>query len=151
MKLRLLAVVAVTLLLAADKPKGDPAKKEYAAFEGTWKIESMVMNGEKVSADQFKGVKLILKGNKFTMKMGDMDSDGTYKVNLDKKPKHIDVTFTNGLNKGQTLKGIYELKGDTYKVCIAMEGKARPKELASKKDSGTVFEVFKRVKAEKKK
>jgi uncharacterized protein (TIGR03067 family) len=136
-------IAAVGLLMAAEAPKGDAAKKEYQKFTGTWRIESMVVEGAKVEEDQFKTARLVLKGDKFSMTHGDVTYGGTYRVDVSKKPKTIDVVFTEGPDKGNTLLGIYELDGDTYKVCI---GKERPKEFVSKPGSGHVLEVFKREK-----
>jgi hypothetical protein len=42
--------------------------------------------------------------------------------------------------------GIYELDGDTYKLCGDMQGKSRPTEFAVKPGSGFVLEVLKREK-----
>jgi uncharacterized protein (TIGR03067 family) len=71
---------------------------------------------------------------------------GTFKLDLSKKPKEIDVVFTEGPEKGKTSLGIYELEGDVYKVCIGLTGKKRPTEFISKPGSGHVLEVLKRQK-----
>src|SRR5262249_3394473 len=39
----------------------------------------------------------------------------------------------------------YELDGDTYKVCYAVPGKARPKEFVSRPGTGISLEVYKRT------
>jgi uncharacterized protein (TIGR03067 family) len=61
-------------------------------------------------------------------------------------PKTIDVTFTEGPEKGKSSYGIYELEGDTYRVCIGLTGKPRPTDFASTPGSGHVLEVLKREK-----
>ena len=38
---------------------------------------------------------------------------GTQKLDPSKSPKTLDVTVTEGLNKGAVMLGIYELGGDT--------------------------------------
>ena len=53
---------------------------------------------------------------------------------------------TEGPGKGKTMLGIYELTGDTYKVCFALPGGERPKEFASKPGSKTMLIVMKREK-----
>ena len=132
------------LLVAADDAK-DATKKELAKFTGTWKIESVEVDGNKPGAEVFKDWKLVIKDDQFTFHDGKMTTKGQFKVDVTKKPKTIDITFTDGPEKGQTLIGIYELEGDTYKVCLSMN-KDRPKELASKAGSGHILEVFKRQK-----
>jgi|SRR5579884_386972 len=59
---------------------------------------------------------------------------GTYKLDPTAKPKAIDVVMKGRGGKEQTLLGIYELNGDTLKLCIAWEGGQRP---ATFESSGT--------------
>jgi hypothetical protein len=51
-----------------------------------------------------------------------------------------------GLNKGAVMLGIYEISGDTLKVCFDPEGKKRPTEFKSASGSQTFVNVHKRVK-----
>ena len=146
MKRQVLVVLAVALLMGAEKPKEDAAKKDFAKFEGTWEIVSMEVEGMKLPEEQFKDAPLVLKGDQFTMKHGDIVYKGTFKLDVAKKPKELDITYTEGPEKGKTLLAIYDLQGDTYKVCIDVEGKGRPTEFASKKGSGHVLQVLKREK-----
>ncbi len=146
MRTRLFLVLAVGLLMAPGTPKDDAAKKEYEKFTGTWRIVSFEMEGTKADAEELKDSRLVLKGDKFTMSLGPMSYGGTYQVDPTKKPRTMDVTFTDGPDKGKTLLAIYELDGDIYKVCIAEPGKERPKEFTSAKGSGCALEVFKREK-----
>jgi uncharacterized protein (TIGR03067 family) len=145
MKTRLLLVLSAGLFLAADD---EAVKKEYKNFTGTWTIVSIEIEGMKQPDEIVKGYpKLLLKGDQFTMDSPGGAHKGTYKVDLAKKPKQMDITFTDGPEKGKTLLGIYELNGDTYKVCLAMaDNKNRPTEFASKPGSGNVLEVLKREK-----
>jgi uncharacterized protein (TIGR03067 family) len=143
--LYLLGAVALLLVAAEDK---DDVKKEIARFEGTWRFESLEVEEAKVPKESFKDSKLVIKGDKFTYKEGEGVYGGTFKVDVSKKPKTIDITFTEGPEKGKTFKGIYELEGDTYKVCLDPKGKDRPTKFETKKGTGVVLEVLKREKKE---
>src|SRR5262249_47235108 len=88
----------------------------------------------------FKNSKLVLMGGKWTFTQGTAESKGTFKVDLTQKPKTIDITFTEGPEKGKTVLGIYELEGDTYKLCLSLKDKDRPKEFVSKAGSGHILE-----------
>jgi hypothetical protein len=44
------------------------------------------------------------------------------------------------------LLGIYELEGNTWKVCYAMPGKERPKDFSAKEGSGQTLAVWEREK-----
>ena len=147
MRLQVLGLMlASSLLMAADAPK-DAVKKEYDKFDGTWKMESFTMDGKPSPIEDFADFRMTLKGENFTTVAADGKSAGTYKIDPNKSPKTIDITFTGGQHDGLTMLGVYELDGDTYKVCLPTGGgKERPKELASKPGSGLVLEVFKRVK-----
>jgi uncharacterized protein (TIGR03067 family) len=152
---RLLALAVATLLagsawaLAADASKPDADRKELAKFEGTWRFASIEVEGKKVPEEQVKkSGKMVIRGNKFTIE-GGVTYRGTFKLDVSTKPKRIDVTFTAGPEKGKALLGIYELEGDTYKVCLGMPGKPRPKAFAAKPGSGHVLEVLKREKAKR--
>jgi uncharacterized protein (TIGR03067 family) len=146
MRARLLLIVAVGLLMAPAAPKDDAARKEYQKFTGTWRFVSIEADRAKAEEDVFKNARLIVKGNEFSMIQGAVTYRGTYTVDVSKKPKTIDLVFTDGPEKGKTSLGIYELEGDTCKLCIALTGKDRPKEFVSKPGSGHVLEVLRREK-----
>jgi uncharacterized protein (TIGR03067 family) len=130
----------------AEEPKDKAVQEELAKFEGTWKIVSLTVDGTEMPATLFKETRLILRGDKFTHVEGKTAHAGTFKVDLGKKPKQIDITFTEGPEKGKTIAGIYELEGDTYKVCIGMKGTDRPTAFESKAGSGVGLEVLHREK-----
>jgi uncharacterized protein (TIGR03067 family) len=137
---------APALVMAADDPKG-AVKKEYDRFEGTWKMESFTVDGKPAAMEGFVDFKMTLKGDTFTTVSSEGKTNGTYTIDPSKSPKTIDIKFTGGPLDGLTMQGVYELEGDTYKVCLPGGGKKdRPKELASKEGSGLVLEVLKRVK-----
>ena len=71
---------------------------------------------------------------------------GTQKLDPSKSPKTIDVMMTEGLKKGAVMLGIYEIDGDTLRVCFDEEGKKRPTEFKSPAGSQTFVNVHKRAK-----
>jgi uncharacterized protein (TIGR03067 family) len=133
-------------MLAADS-KDDDVKQEQKKLTGTWSMTSFVMDGNKVPEEEVKKFKLILDGDKYTLKQEDnILSKGTVKLDLTKKPKTLDITPSEGDGKGQAMLGIYELNGDTYKVCYAPPGKDRPTKFESESGSENNLLVFKRDK-----
>ncbi len=144
MRLHALLVLAVGLLVAADA-KEDTAKKELKKLEGTWQVVSMEMDGQKQPEDDAKQFKVIIKGDKYTLKRGDDTvNQGTFTIDATKKPKTIDIKPTEGDNSGQTMLGIYEQDGDTQKTCYAQPDKKRPTKFSS--DDGQTLIVQKRQK-----
>jgi uncharacterized protein (TIGR03067 family) len=143
-----LLVVTASLLIAADDAKQDEVKKDMEKFQGTWKAVSIEHDGAPVSSEEeLASIQLVVSGDKRTLKVADeIRSQSTYKLDPTKKPKAIDITVSEGLLQGRTLVGIYEVDGDTHKICLAVDGQERPKELASKAGSGHLLQVFRREK-----
>jgi len=144
MKKHLLLLAGVVFLLAADDADQE-VKKEMARFQGTWRMVSLEAGENKLTEDALKDFRLKIEGDKFTATEGKSENHGTFKVDPTKKPKTIDITMIQG-EKRQILLGIYELEGDTYKLCGDMSGKSRPTEFAIKPGSGYILEVLKREK-----
>ena len=105
MKWRCLLVLGVVFLLAADDA-ADEVKKELARFEGTWKFVSVEMEKMKLPEEALKHPRLKIEGDKFSVSDENVSQSGTFKVDPTKKPKTIDVTFTDGPEKGKTSLGI---------------------------------------------
>src|SRR2546423_10706859 len=121
-------------------------EKELQKFQGTWTFESVEAGGKEVPAAEFKGITVTFEGDKYTVKNGDeVIQAATQKLDPSKSPKTLDVTVAEGPNKGAVMLGIYEISGDTLKVCFDPEGKKRPTEFKSASGSQTLV-VHKRVK-----
>ena len=70
--------------------------------------------------------------------------EGTLAVNEKKQPKTFDLKFTAGPEKGNTSLGIYELDGDSWKICLTLKGTKRPTAFATKRCSGLALETLER-------
>jgi uncharacterized protein (TIGR03067 family) len=141
-----LVALAAGLLLAANGPD-DAAKKEMASFQGTWVITAAEKDGQPLGADQLADYKLTIEGDKRTSKKGDeVVSQSTYKLDPKQNPKAIDIAITEGPLKDKVLPGIYEIDGDTQKICIALIGRDRPKNFSTEAGNGHLLQVFKREK-----
>jgi len=131
-------------ILADDKAD---LEKELRKFQGTWTFESSEAGGKELAAGELKGLILVFEGDKHTVKKGnEVIQVGTQKLDPSKSPKAIDVTLTEGVNKGAVMLGIYEINGDTLKVCFDAEGKKRPTQFKSAPASKTFVNVHKRLK-----
>ena len=103
--------------------------------------------GKEIPAGDLKEFILTFEGEKHTLKKGDeVIQVGTQKIDPSKSPKTIDVTMTEGPNKGAVMLGIYEIDADTLKVCFDPKGKKRPTEFKSAAGSENFVNVHKRVK-----
>jgi uncharacterized protein (TIGR03067 family) len=144
-----LAVMAVGFLVGADdreEAKSRAIQAELKKFEGTWRTDRVEAEGKAIPLEGFQSDRLILEGDRFKSKTPRGTLSGVFQVNPAVVPKTIDVTFTDGPAKGKTHEGIYELEGDTYKVCMAHPGKPRPTEFVTRPGSGDFLQVLKREK-----
>ena len=90
---------------------------------------------------------MVSKGDQYTVALAGRGTvKGTQKLDSTKEPKTIDIMDASGPNKGKTCLGIYELKGDEFRVAFAAPGKVRPKNFTTTPDSGQWMHVWKRVK-----
>ena len=135
---RTLIVVTAGLLLAAEAPKDDAAKKDRDKLQGAWKPESGKRNGKDVPAGILDKMQFTFDGDKVTVKDATREQSARFTLDPSKKPPTIDF--------GKTSKGIYQLKGDILELCWVRTGRDRPKKFASPADSGTILLVLKRVK-----
>jgi uncharacterized protein (TIGR03067 family) len=139
--------LGITMSLVAGLLIGADAPKDQDALQGTWKLASGEADGKALAEKELKGGQLVLKGNRYTVKLaGKGTVTGMQKLDSTKDPKTIDITDASGPNKGKTCLGIYELKGDEFRVAFAPPGKERPTKFASEADSGQWVHVWKRVK-----
>jgi uncharacterized protein (TIGR03067 family) len=114
--------------------------------DGTWKPISAEFAGEKYPQQVLDMMKLILKGDKYTVDVGGQMDEGTVTRDPGKSPKTMDITGTNGPNKGKTFLVIYELKGDDLRVCYDLSGESRPTEFATKAKTKLFLVTYRRMK-----
>ncbi len=138
----LAALLAAFLLFLTPAAQADDLK----AMEGTWKVESAEAGGKKVEFDELKEIVVKIAGERYEIWIKDRMDAGTLKLDESQKPKAMDGTDTEGADVGKVTKAIYELAGDTLRVCYALEGAERPKELATKEGSPLLLIIYKREK-----
>jgi uncharacterized protein (TIGR03067 family) len=144
MPLRPIAVLALVLWSALAARGGDA--KEDNALEGTWLPSAAELAGKKFSDEVRKTIKLVVKGDKYTVTVGKQPDRGTVKLNPKAKPKELDIKGTDGPNKGKTILAIYERDGDTLRVCYDLSGKGRPKAFKTEEGTQLFLVTYKREK-----
>ena len=99
--MRLFALIAVTVLIAADA-SDDAAKKDLEKFQGDWQLISMERDGKKTPQEDAKKITLTIQGSKFVLrKDAVIISEGMMTLDPTKNPKAIDEAITTGPNKGK--------------------------------------------------
>jgi uncharacterized protein (TIGR03067 family) len=140
---RIACLLFVLLIVPVTHVGAAPEVKE---MDGTWKPASAELAGKPWPKQVLDSMKLILKDDQYTVEIGDNKDEGTVKLDPSKSPKTMDITGTNGPNKGKTFLVIYELKGDELRVCYDLSGKSRPTEFATKPDTMLFLVTYRRAK-----
>jgi uncharacterized protein (TIGR03067 family) len=145
--MRVLLVGCALAMFTSARADDEEAKKELKALQGTWKVVVAEQDGDPL--DRIVGGVLTVKDNNFHIKTtGGTELMGDLVLNPAKAPKHIDLAHQDGPLKDKTWQGIYELKGDTLKLCYAeADGeKERPTEFKTLKKSRLLMIEMKREK-----
>ena len=122
-------------------------EKELKKFQGAWTFKSIQAGGKDEPPAEFKRITVTFEGDKYTVRQGnEVIQVAKHKLDPSKSPKTVDVTVVEGENKGTVLCGIYEISGDTLKVCFDPKGKKRPTEFKTAPGTETTLFVYKRAK-----
>jgi len=142
-RLLLLAATFLSLLLPlAHVAQAD----DFKSMEGKWKVDSAEVNGKIVDAPELKDIQITISGDRYEALIKDHIDRGSLKLDETQKPRTMDATKTEGDEVGKMIKAIYEINGDTMRVCYAMTGDARPTEFATKPDSALLLITYRREK-----
>jgi uncharacterized protein (TIGR03067 family) len=148
--LPLVTAVCLGLLwtAAAQEEKGKP--KDLDQLKGTWTAVSLERGGMKLPEDMLKelNMQLVFNGDKYMERIqGKVNEEGKIKIDTSKKPAMIDLNIQTGDDKGKLQLGIFEVKGETLRLCLAVPGdKDRPTTFASPEGKTDANVVFKRAK-----
>ncbi|MCI0462173.1 MAG: TIGR03067 domain-containing protein [Gemmataceae bacterium] len=138
--------LAVALIVSATYA-GDDAKKDLEKVQGAWVVTLMEEMGKKAPNEVIKGLGAQIKGDRLTLsEQGKVIMDFEIKLDPAQKPKAVDFTYLAGEDKGKKELGIYEIEGDTLKLCVNDGGKDRPKEFKTAADNTLNLVILKRKK-----
>jgi len=142
MRVCALVVVAAVLLGAAD----DLPEDDRDRIQDTWVTVSFEVNGQGAPPEAVKDIRTVFKDKDYVQKKGDeVLEEGTFTLDPDKKPRQIDFKIGKGQDQGKDQFGIYELDGDTLKICVAAPGaEVRPADFKTGPESQTALVVMRR-------
>src|SRR4029078_2948259 len=119
-------------------------KNDLELLQGTWSVTELAVEGQTMPESLLSGARVIVRKNRFvSMGMG-ADYEGTIELDPSQNPRHLTITFDAGPEKGNSNLCIYELNGDTWKMCIATRGDVRPEDFVSPPGSGFAVEKLHR-------
>jgi uncharacterized protein (TIGR03067 family) len=140
----LLLPVVMLIAGAGPKPASDAEK-----VPGVWRFTSSERDGKAEPCDPKNPLEVEFTGEtfRFSLPAGASHPQG-YKLDPTAKPKAIDWLAGGKHGSSKPLAGIYELDGDTLKICWGTGGGGRPKEFTTKAETGEWLWVLKRAKKE---
>jgi len=113
-------------------------------IDGTWIPITAELGGQPFPQEVLKIMKLTVSDGKYSVVVGETSDLGTINYFTDAEPKSIDITGTEGPNKGKTFPAIYERANDTLKICYDLAGKTRPKEFITEPNTQLFLVSYKR-------
>jgi uncharacterized protein (TIGR03067 family) len=142
----MLTRLAVTFACVGISLSAHADEKEIKTLDGIWIPQSGELGGAKFPDEMLKTMKLIMKDGTYSVTVGKQDDKGTVKVDTKKKPNEMDIAGTDGPNKGKMFPAIFELDGDTLRICYDLSGKERPTAFKTETGATTLLVVYKRSK-----
>ncbi|HKD09303.1 MAG TPA: TIGR03067 domain-containing protein [Bryobacteraceae bacterium] len=130
-----------------DAPTTDSAADSALAgggpLVGEWSLVSCALNGEAIEESLLKFGKRVDDGRKVIVSFGSqVVLRASYTTDWRASPHTIDFRLLNG---GRTRLGIFDLSGDTLKVCHAAPDDPRPTEYVTARGDDRTLAVWKRV------
>jgi uncharacterized protein (TIGR03067 family) len=126
------------LLVCLAAPRPDDVKQELDKLRGVWKLVSSEARGrtfDYTRAGQPNG-EFLIDGERCVYLIWGGN------VKIDPARHVLDVEITDGLGKGSSLRGIYELKDDTLRVAWKRTDKEEERPKGFKSEDGTDFTVL---------
>ena len=132
MKHKLRTTIVLAILFSISVAVGEDSKVEIAKLNGIWVPKDAELGGVKLPEESLKNWKLTLKPEQYVFENGKEADQGEWKLDTSKTPQAMDITGTEGPNKGKTILAICELSKDGLKICYDLGGKSRPTEFMTK-------------------
>jgi uncharacterized protein (TIGR03067 family) len=101
------------------------------AVQGSWKPVQAELAGQAMSDTVLKSISLKLENGQYDVSVAGAADKGTYTIDAASTPKGMSITGVDGPNKGKTYPAIYQLAGDTLRICYNLSGSERPTEFKS--------------------
>ena len=121
-----LSTLVVAPISAEEVPAKEgraPEKNAEVKLQGVWNVTKLEGGGNEVPAANIKGAHFLIKGDKIST-TGKVEDLRRYRIDP-ARPKEIDLF---GAPRNEFSKGIYEIDGDTLKLCFSQSTKEdRPK------------------------
>jgi uncharacterized protein (TIGR03067 family) len=128
----------------SDAAQGSSGHEISQMIRGTWIPLSAELAGQPFPQQVLNTIQLILTENRYTAVVAGAKDAGDLTLYPNQHPNAMDILGTEGPNKGRTILAIFELSGDSLKICYDLEGKTRPSEFKSNPGTKQFLAHYKR-------
>jgi uncharacterized protein (TIGR03067 family) len=105
-----------------------------------------VFSGAAMAEDMVKWCKRITRGDLTTVVAGpQVMLKARFSLEHARAPSAVNYVNLAGAQKGKAQLGIFELAGETLRVCMAAPGKSRPAEFSSQAGDGRSYTTWRRL------
>jgi len=126
-------------------PKPDSARSQAGStHEGVWAAVAGELGGKKFPDEILKSFELTLTQDTYYLRSGEAPDRGMLKVDSSKQPMAMDITGTEGPNKGRTILAIYKLEGERLTICYDLSGASRPSEFTTRTGTQLFLVIYAR-------
>jgi uncharacterized protein (TIGR03067 family) len=134
-------IAAASCMVLTATLVAETKEQALTKLQGKWRVERIEENGTAEPAEEAARFTITVKGTRMIVEMAGRTENTEFTIDPDKSPKEIDLTPQYGDDKGKVFRGIYDLEGDTLRICAAPSS-ARPTKFVS--EQGTMLMVLKR-------
>lgn len=136
-----IALMVAVLSAACATASSDDA----VAVQGDWLPTSAVLGGQPLSDAQLKAISMHLGNGEYLVMADNTPDRGIYTIEK-ATLRGMTITGTDGPNKGKTFPAIFEIHGDTLRICYDLSGAKRPTEFKSAPGTQLFLVTYQRAK-----
>ena len=128
------------VLLIVSTALADVAQRDLRQLQGGWRLIQLTHNGRMTTFDDhIDGWVLKIAGYRYSQGPLVPGRDGSLTLGAHRWPKEIDLRLLSGPHAGKTMRGIYDVAGDTFRVAFAPPDGARPVNFSARKWGETSY------------
>lgn len=141
--------LCVAILCAVHLPvQGEEPSADLQKLQGTWRLVAQD-RGHQVPLAQSPEQTLFFGGKHFLVEEKGLKQLGTVSFDPSTTPKSVTMIVEKGELEGKTLLGIYELDGDSLRICLDTKGQTRPTRMETDGKLDRSLSTYKRIRAAK--
>jgi uncharacterized protein (TIGR03067 family) len=118
--------------------------KDTERIDGTWVGSKAELRGKPFPEELTRTIRITVEKGRYRVAVSGTSEEGIFKLDPSTKLKSLDMIGTDGPNTGNRLLAIYELDGDTLRVCYDLSGVNRPKEFTTTEGSDLYLVTYTR-------